>query len=262
MFLHSLVYYMMLPIIQKFIMERLCDENEWGDEQQDCANTSYNKNAEDLDRSTANYLMYHTLVQVTPGIIFCVFLGSWSDNHGRRLPLILSSVGAFISHFGMLLLVIYEKNPTYLVLLATIPYGCLGGPAAFAMAAYSYLSDISTTSARLLRFAILDAMSYAGGPIGVFVGGRLKHYFGYSCVFTTAMCIDLLIICYIVFVIRETIQDLGSYGGHYYWDLVNVRSFVNTFKTVFRKRDFDLHKSVKLVLVIQCLISVAIRGTV
>ncbi|CAM1311402.1 Uncharacterised protein g5674 [Pycnogonum litorale] len=263
MLIHSIVYYMMMPVIQNFIMDKLCLENGKviDPNSNRCGNTSDEPgNLREIDSSTANYLMYHTLVQVVPGAIFCVFLGSWSDTHGRRLPLILPTFGSLLSQLGLLLLVFFDNDATALVLVATLPYGILGGPVTFAMAIYSYLADITGTSCRMLRLSILDGISFVGGPIGAFVGGTLKHHFGYESVFVTAMCLDFAMILYTYFVVDETVQDLGAYSGHYYKDIVKIGSFLKTFKAVFRKRDFNAHSIVKVILVNHCVISVALRG--
>ena len=74
-------------------------------------------------------------------VVFVLFLGSWSDRWGRRLPLLLSLCG-LLGESAVYLCLFYMKSwPLETVLLSSIPYALSGGTHAMLMLCFSYLAD-------------------------------------------------------------------------------------------------------------------------
>ena len=62
--------------------------------------------------------IYSTVLQTIPSIIFALFAGSWSDIHGRKALIVVSSLGYIISN-GIFMLnayFFYELKAEYLLL--------------------------------------------------------------------------------------------------------------------------------------------------
>lgn len=55
----------------------------------------------DVQREASRLGMYSSIIENLPKILFVLFLGSWSDKHGRKIPLILPFIGGVLYSFVM-----------------------------------------------------------------------------------------------------------------------------------------------------------------
>ena len=79
----------------------------------------------------------------------------------------------------------------------------MGGIAAFQLASYSYMVDITTPSTRTRRLAILDSFVSIGGLIGLQLGTFLKKKFGFITVFSIGASLIVVSLLYLVFFVKE-----------------------------------------------------------
>ena len=88
-----------------------------------------------------------------------------------------------------------------------------GGVAAFYLASYSFMVDITTPSTRTRRLAILDSFMSVGGLIGLQLGTLLKRKFGFISVFTTGVVLMTLSLVYLIFFITENKRKKEERSG-------------------------------------------------
>jgi len=100
-------------------------------------------------------------------IILAMFYGNWSDQHGRKLPLILGLVGKLIYSF---MIIINSMMDTWklnmVVYTASLPMSLLGGDVAIFASCFAYLSDVCFVEQRTLRITILDVVYLSTMPTG------------------------------------------------------------------------------------------------
>ena len=89
---------------------------------------------DDVQRYVSSLDIYIALINNVPSIIFILFLGPWSDKHGRK-PLMIAPVSGYILSILILILNYFmESWPAEYLLFANIPIGLTGGNTALLMA--------------------------------------------------------------------------------------------------------------------------------
>ena len=142
-------------------------------------------------------------MQSAPVIVFTLVAGPATDKYGRKPLMVFSLTGYLLLNIIMLInsLCFYQLPVEFLLL------ECLqdmtGGVAAFFLAAYSFMVDITSPTSRTRRLAILDSFMSIGGLIGVQLGTLLKKKFGFITVFTTGTGVVSVALIYLVFFIKE-----------------------------------------------------------
>jgi len=91
--------------------------------------------------STLN--IYKSLINTIPSIFFVLFLGPWSDVHGRKPLMIVPLIGYMLSTFILALTYYVGSSFTAEYLLfAEIPASILGGPRTLSLAFLRYSMSI------------------------------------------------------------------------------------------------------------------------
>lgn len=101
-------------------------------------------------------------------------LGSWSDFAGRRVILIIPSIGMALQA-AIYLLVMYLELPVVYFLVGRIVSGLSGDFSVILAGCFSYVSDISDRETRTFRVAILEACLGLAGMLASIIGGQWKQ---------------------------------------------------------------------------------------
>lgn len=137
------------------------------------------------------YQWNHIVGNIFP-VIIALFIGSWSDKRGRKIPLLIGLTGKIIYVLGILLniyfgniifsdfftienisffFVVLDKWPVeYIIYIATIPSAITGVDIAIFASAFAYVSDVSTVEDRTLRITLLEVSYLITYPIGIAFG--------------------------------------------------------------------------------------------
>lgn len=136
-------------------------------------NEEYKKQV--LDTTAWFYQWENIAAHVFP-IILALFLGSFSDRRGRKLPLLMGLVGKFIYST---MVVVNAKMSTwpveYIIYTATLPSAITGADVAIFASCFAYISDITTLQQRTIRVTILDVVYLTAMPTGVALGSYLFY---------------------------------------------------------------------------------------
>ena len=106
-------------------------------------------------------------VKGVPPIIFALFIGPWSDNHGRKVLILLPLVGFILNYLWFFINTIYYEELTVEYLMFEVIATWFGGWTCFFLGTYSYISDLSTSKSRAVRIGILDCVSSAATAIAL-----------------------------------------------------------------------------------------------
>ena len=126
-------------------------------------------------------------IKGVPPIIFALFIGPWSDNHGRKVLIILPLVGFILNYLWFLINTIYYEELVVEYLMFEVIATWFGGWTCFFLGTYSYISDLSTSKSRALRIGILDCVSSAATAIALGIISIFSNLLGsYNVHFTNS----------------------------------------------------------------------------
>lgn len=129
-------------------------------------------------------------------IVIALFIGSWSDRRGRKIPLLIGLIGKLIYvlcvllniHFGKLhklektqylssilmrfRFVCFPVNwpVQYIIYTATLPSALTGVDIVIFAASFAYISDITSVKNRTSRVTILEVCYLVTFPTGIALG--------------------------------------------------------------------------------------------
>ncbi|XP_017786230.1 PREDICTED: proton-coupled folate transporter [Nicrophorus vespilloides] len=176
-------------------------------------------------------------------IFLALFMGAWSDKRGRKIPLLLGLIGKFI-YSGMVVVNTLKPdwNVEYIIYTATIPMAFTGADVAIFAAAFSYLSDVSSSDSRTLRVTILEVCYLATMPTGIALGSYLFTQVtnrSYTIMFSINASLLLLSILYTSIFLKWRTNDRQrplSEASNVITDFFDWNHVIETFRTLLKKR--------------------------
>jgi len=178
MFLYMFAFMITSVVEQNFFLQKACRVNnnftaEICDNINAPENEAYKKQSLD---TTAWFHQWENISAHVFPIFLALFLGSFSDRRGRKLPLLMGLLGKFIYSS---MVVVNAKMPTwpveYIIYTATLPSALTGADVAIFASCFAYISDITTLQQRTIRVTILDVVYLSAMPTGVALGSYLFY---------------------------------------------------------------------------------------
>ncbi|ROT85668.1 hypothetical protein C7M84_009380 [Penaeus vannamei] len=185
------------------------------------------------------FILFESLVGSLVPILLVVFIASWSDRRGRKVPLVISLSGSALYAAVYLLEAVNPSWPPEVLLLASFLQSVGGGWVLFFMAAYSYIADHSSGESRTLRLTVMSAIWQLGGPAGTALAAWLFDVGGYAWVFGLSLALYVLCLLYTLLVVRDKApgpaegRPRAQAGGGGPCD---VRNILDLFRACFRRR--------------------------
>ncbi|XP_026833328.1 proton-coupled folate transporter isoform X1 [Drosophila erecta] len=178
MFLYMFAFMITSVVEQNFFIYKSCRVNRNFTEEI-CLNLNKPENEEFRKKAMSTnawFLQWESISAHVFSIILALFLGSFSDRRGRKLPLLMGLVGKF---FYSTMIVVNAKMPTWpvqnIIYSATLPSSLTGADVAIFASCFAYISDISTLEQRTIRVTILDVIYLSAMPLGVALGSHLFY---------------------------------------------------------------------------------------
>ena len=142
-----------------------------------------------------SYTMYYKLIFYLPAIFLSLFCGAWSDRVGRKIPVILSSLGTIVTVLFYLFGMLADKSSgvaLILVLVAAAVRGSIGSPTTMVMALQSHVTDVSSEEVRTQKIGRLESMYYLGYFFGSLLAGAILEVAGLDVVFWSIIVVNCL----------------------------------------------------------------------
>ena len=175
-FLYMLGTYLYLPLYEQYYYQRY-GEDQLQDTNFTSPNYSFCLNSSELDEYGGNgtykvvqslstdLLTYGSLVNRVLSVIATLVMGPLSDRYGRRIVIVIVSIGMLIQGAFSLCIVYFNLNLYFFILTQAIA-GITGDFAALLMACFTYVVDVGSKRWRTLRIAIAEAMLFLAGAFG------------------------------------------------------------------------------------------------
>ncbi|XP_055300087.1 proton-coupled folate transporter [Sitodiplosis mosellana] len=178
-------------------------------------------------------------------IVIALFIGSWSDRRGRKIPLLIGLTGKLIYVLGLLLNIYNDKWPVeYIIYTATLPSALTGVDIAIFASAFAYISDVSSVENRTLRVTILEVCYLITFPTGIALGSYLFNVVldhSYFIMFSINAVFLMAAFLYSIFNLKwstssrqRSITEVGCNG--ILGDFFDKKHIVDTVSTLTKKR--------------------------
>ncbi|XP_069747634.1 lysosomal proton-coupled steroid conjugate and bile acid symporter SLC46A3 isoform X2 [Narcine bancroftii] len=252
-------------LIQQYIYRQI-----WENEN----NSSYNENKNSsncyqnhsshtkqqvIQENASRYFMYMNLVQLVPSLITTLILGGFSDCYGRKLFVLLPSIGALINSLADLA-VAYFSWSIYVLFVPAALTACFGGLPALFGGAFAYVADVSTRKQKNMRMALLDMIVGVMGGVGALSSGYFLKAAGFNWPFLTITLINLVNIIYIIFFFKESVEvSRGEENQKLFSD--NCKEILSRVLIIFATSDFRKRVQIGLLLLAIATFSIAEFGS-
>lgn len=159
-----------------------------------------------VQTQTSHWLLYVNLASGVPSILVSIFYGPISDQKGRRLFIILPSLGSIVNQTVLLFMVYFQHTlPLSFLLVGAFAYGIGGNVSVINFAVYSYVSDVSAKSKRTMQIGILESMTFLGATASLLVGGRWVNNIHFRDPLFCIMAVHVVIIVYVIVALPESV---------------------------------------------------------
>ena len=163
---------------------------------------------EQVQAQAANWNMYKSLVNFLPTTLAPIIYGSLGDKLGRRLLLIIPSIGSIL-YVSIYMAIIKFNLPVWVILFSCVS-SLFGGFGVLFTGAFAYLSDTVPPERRALRMTIVDVVALSNGAIAnLFVGYWIRAQ-GFLWPLVFVLCGKIICLLYAIFLVPETLTKNGS----------------------------------------------------
>lgn len=233
----------------------------------DTANYAFEES--EVQKLTAGMAGWKMLVQSSLPAVLILFVGNWSDRHGRRKPcMLLPIVGEFCTSIGLLVCTFfyYELPIEAATFVEAVFPAMTGGWCVMFMSVFTYISDVTTEEDRTFRIGVVNIFFSIGMPIGIALSGILYQVIGFYGVFGTASCMYMCSFWYGYTQIHEEPKawpcDRPKPKGilAFLADFFDVRVLSETFNTAFKNGEKGRRLQVILLMLVALLLIGPVHG--
>ncbi|XP_068620175.1 probable peptidoglycan muropeptide transporter SLC46 [Battus philenor] len=179
------------------------------------ANISQHLEEEVQKYETLVSMVRMTFESLAPAIL-SLFLGVWSDTHGRKPLVVWPLFGMSISGALTVAYSMCDSLGPWWYILTVIPMSFMGGFTSLFTGAFCYISDITTVDTRSFRMTLLEAVVSIGSVIGSIASSYVLRTVGV--VYLLLITASLQVIAYIFTVVCLKESLPGAVQG----DLLSV----------------------------------------
>ncbi|GCC22736.1 hypothetical protein chiPu_0001125 [Chiloscyllium punctatum] len=189
--------------LQRLVLMKICEDLY--NKEDMCRNLSLHPEESLVTQSKAAYvLLLYTAVLTILSIPPSILLGAWSDQAGRKLGMILPSIGASLGGAILIVMVQVKQKSVYWCVFASALIGIFGNYVAIFLSVFSYVADITTDGNRTMRIGIVQSMIYIGGTVGYLLSGWLLQNYTFTHVFGVYCGCQVISIFYVLLWLRES----------------------------------------------------------
>ena len=174
-----------------------------------CGNTSGPNSTfqiiQTIQEDSSQWLLYLSVAVSVPSIFSIIFIGTYSDVGGRKIAILLPSIGGMLKAI-VFLIVIYLNLDVEFLLIGYVLDGLSGSQMCLYMAGFAYIADVTTEKDRSFRITVLEAtigIAAATCQVGVGYWIRLTGFFQ---PFIFILVLAVLNMIYVIFFVPETIK--------------------------------------------------------
>lgn len=154
---------------------------------------------------SGNYLIYYRLLLNIPAIPLALLCGSYSDRYGRKVPILLPSLGSVFAVLVYILSDLVPRNRIPLIFCGLALQGLFGKSSVITMAVNSIVCDLSPPKNRTRNLGTLLAMNFIGVCIGSLLSGLFQDLIDLSITFLCVAILHGFSIIFTIVLLDETV---------------------------------------------------------
>ncbi|RZF42731.1 hypothetical protein LSTR_LSTR014312 [Laodelphax striatellus] len=167
LFLYFMAYMMTSVVEESLFIDKACRINlnlstNICDNISSEENESYKKKVQLV---VSNFRQYESMAMHAVPTVLALFLGAWSDRHGRKLPMLLGLGGAVLYALMIIVNIVNDWPLETVLYTATFPAGMTGSALGIFLAAFTYIADITTPENRTQRITLLEVAYSSNAPL-------------------------------------------------------------------------------------------------
>lgn len=194
---------------------------------------------QDAQRVVSSVNAWKHLVQEALTVVFVMFAGPWSDNHGRRRrPLMYVPVfGQMLCDtLNVLFSVAWTVPPLTVGLVQSAAVSLTGSYHCFFIGMFAYLSDITDDTNRTMRIGFASAVLPLSATVGALSAGYLNVRLGFAGAFAACIAVNVLALCLGLLLVYDTAASSASLPRPTLKGTFDPSIVVASFRTVGVKR--------------------------
>ncbi|XP_045126852.1 proton-coupled folate transporter-like [Portunus trituberculatus] len=204
MLLDGLGYSNMVVLVENLQMDKVCQVN-LNYSKEVCDNLTHHRHVKEaMTKEVSVFAMYNGIIMAVIPLFFILFIGAWSDKYGRKVPLVLSTIGHSLYALGYLVVSMVDAWPVEYLLFVALLDSLGGGTVSFLTAANSYISDVTSEETRTSRVGLANSIWFLGGPIGTLMGTYIYKAGGYPVLFGTSLAMYIVSLTYMALFMPES----------------------------------------------------------
>lgn len=230
---------------------------------------NYTLEETEVQRLTASMAGWKTFIQSALPAMIILFVGSWSDRHGRRKPcMLLPIVGEFLTSIGLLICTFfYYELPIQAATFSEAVFPAVtGGWFVMFMAVFTYIADVTSEVDRTFRIGVVNVFFSIAIPIGMALSGVAYRLIGFYGVFSLA-CVMYVCSFYCGWkLVKEEPKKWSGDGPEptgiigFLKDFFDVRFLLETLKTCFKQGANNRRLKVILLMVVVMMVIGPLHG--
>jgi len=179
--------FMSLPVLTQYVYYRVSKSkgfpyNISDTSEEGCVDDGGNSSMKELEKEVqdiaAKIDMGNVLFLSLPSILMVLLLGPWTDTGGRRPALLAPPIGSAIEAI-LILIIMYLDWPVYILFVGEAINGFSGFATIMTMAAFSYVSDITTEQKLAIHIAVVQFIVFIGGVVSQVTSGAWLKNLGF-----------------------------------------------------------------------------------
>ncbi|XP_045467373.1 proton-coupled folate transporter-like [Harmonia axyridis] len=222
----------------------------------------------EVQKLVSTMLAIRTAIQGIVPFLLMIFLGSWSDRHGKRKPFILIPiVGEVVSTLGFILCTYFflELSVEYAIFFESVPPSVTGGWFCFFVGVYSYVGGKSSLETKTMKVGAAAMMTHVAVTFGIALSGVTFRILGFYGVYIISIVLFSISITYGYIIIKDDIPgdaktEEGGDKKPFLVDLFDLQHIKNTFSICFKEGPNNRKKKICAIMVLVLVIVGPQRG--
>ncbi|KAG8234631.1 hypothetical protein J437_LFUL014207 [Ladona fulva] len=259
LFLFMLAMFMQYTVFQELIYQTVCLSN-FNASICDALNEKDNRQSLiQVQREASDWVMWASISFAIPSIIATNLLGSWGDTYGRKLPLVLPSLGTAVGTIVFVSASVFGTTTLPWLLIGSALSGISGGFVGCVMAVTSYISEVSNREARTSRVSLLEISFSLAAAIGPTSAAYLSNAVNIDAVFMVCLTCHAILIAYVVLYLSDVRRSLQNPVNVTWREVLGTNHLIGAVRSCFRYREDNRRSSLICLLICSLIVMTVVE---